>query len=334
MKRTLKTLLATAIALALSLPFSAAVFAQGNISIFIDGVELQMDVPPQIINDRVMVPLRVVSENFGWSAEWFEDSQGIELRQGIPNTQNFMTINMSIADPVVTFNVVDTDGAIVEDLPQRQETIDSPPVIVGDRTLVPLRFVAEAFGYSAEWDEASRTVNLIDPAQFDMTADPRPGDIVATISTSMGDIAIRLFPEHAPLAAENFTTLAERGFYDGIIFHRVINNFMIQTGCPHGTGMGGESIWGEPFDDEFSAQLTHVRGALSMANAGPRTNGSQFFIVQSPDGTPWLNGSHTVFGFVVSGMDVVDAIAASPVGFADRPVQEISIVGISVETVE
>ena len=131
---------------------------------------------------------------------------------------------------------------------------------------------------------------------------------VATFKTNQGDIKVKLFADIAPKTVENFTTHAKNGYYDNGIFHRVIRDFMIQGGDPEGTGMGGESIWGGSFEDEFSDKLLNVRGALSMANAGPNTNGSQFFIVQA-DETPWLNGKHTVFGQVIEGMDVVDKIA-------------------------
>lgn len=111
---------------------------------------------------------------------------------------------------------------------------------------------------------------------------PAAGDTVATIKTNMGDIKVVLFPDAAPKAVENFTTHAENGYYDGVIFHRVIPDFMIQGGDPLGKGIGGESIWGKPFKDEFSRDYHNLRGALCMANAGPNTNGSQFFIVQAP----------------------------------------------------
>ena len=113
------------------------------------------------------------------------------------------------------------------------------------------------------------------------TQAPASGEEVAVIKTSKGDIFVRLFPEHAPKAVENFKTHAKNGYYDGLIFHRVINDFMIQGGDPTGSGMGGESIWGKSFEDEFTPELHNLRGALSMANAGPNTNGSQFFIVQA-----------------------------------------------------
>lgn len=187
----------------------------------------------------------------------------------------------------------------------------------------------------------------------------KSGDIVAVMHTNMGDIEIKLFPEQAPKTVENFTTHAKNDYYNGIIFHRVIKDFMIQGGDPTGTGMGGESIWGRSFQDEFTPELHNLRGALCMANAGPNTNGSQFFIVQASDvpsnmleqmkdladngfppeiteayakmgGTPWLDFRHTVFGQVINGMDVVDAIANVQVGAADKPVNDVVILGIDI----
>ena len=168
---------------------------------------------------------------------------------------------------------------------------------------------------------------------------PQKGDTLAVMHTNMGDIKIKLFPEKAPKTVENFVTHSKNGYYNGLKFHRVINDFMIQGGDPRGNGTGGESIWGGSFSDEFNPELHNLRGALSMANSGPDTNGSQFFIVQAREvpsnmleqmrdledngfpaditaayealgGTPWLDFRHTVFGQVTEGMDVVDAIAA------------------------
>lgn len=192
--------------------------------------------------------------------------------------------------------------------------------------------------------------------------DIQQGDVVALMKTTLGDIKILLFPEAAPKTVENFTTHAKNGYYNGIIFHRVIPDFMIQGGDPTGTGRGGESIWGKSFEDEFNVDYHNIRGALSMANAGPSTNGSQFFIVQAKEvdggllsqmeqlsdrgfptecvedyralgGTPWLDFKHTVFGQVVEGMDVVDAIATVKTGFADKPVDDVVILGIDIEKI-
>jgi peptidyl-prolyl cis-trans isomerase B (cyclophilin B) len=178
----------------------------------------------------------------------------------------------------------------------------------------------------------------------------------ATIKTNFGDIKVQLFPKQAPKSVENFVGLAQKGYYDGIIFHRVIPDFMIQGGDPTGTGMGGESLWDKPFEDEFSQEVFNLRGALSMANAGPNTNGSQFFIVQKPQldagmsdqmkqagypeeivtaygngGTPWLDFRHTVFGAVSDGMDIVDKIAATETGMQDKPVKDVVIETITIE---
>ncbi|HEX3688746.1 MAG TPA: peptidylprolyl isomerase [Solirubrobacteraceae bacterium] len=148
----------------------------------------------------------------------------------------------------------------------------------------------------------------------------------ANMNTSLGTIAIELFDDDAPKTVENFRKLASDGFYDGIIFHRVIPDFMIQGGCPEGIGTGGP---GYTFEDEINEHKV-ARGALAMANAGPNTNGSQFFIV-TIDSAPWLDGKHTVFGKVTAGMDAVDAIESTPTGAADRPVDPPTIESIELD---
>lgn len=171
----------------------------------------------------------------------------------------------------------------------------------------------------------------------------------AMIKTNLGDIEVQLFPDQAPKTVENFTKLAEKGYYNGVIFHRVIPDFMIQGGDPTGTGRGGESIFGKAFEDEFSDQLFNFTGALSMANAGPNTNGSQFFIVsnehvpanmveemkavgypqevikhyQENGGTPWLDHRHTVFGQVINGMDIVKKISKVDRNGMDKPKKDV-----------
>jgi cyclophilin family peptidyl-prolyl cis-trans isomerase len=139
----------------------------------------------------------------------------------------------------------------------------------------------------------------------------------ATMHTSAGPIQLELFDEDAPKTVENFRKLSTDGFYDGLVFHRVIPDFMIQGGCPQGTGTGGP---GYTFEDEFNDHKIE-RGALAMANAGPNTNGSQFFIVTT-EAAPWLDGKHTVFGRVTEGMDAVDAIERTPTGANDRPIED------------
>jgi peptidyl-prolyl cis-trans isomerase B (cyclophilin B) len=141
-----------------------------------------------------------------------------------------------------------------------------------------------------------------------------------TLHTSEGDVTVQLYDDDAPKTVSNFKELATQGFYDGLIFHRVIKDFMIQGGCPQGTGTGGP---GYTFEDEINAHKVD-RGKLAMANAGPNTNGSQFFIV-TIDAAPWLDGKHTVFGEVTDGMDVVDRIEATETDGRDRPVDEVRI---------
>jgi cyclophilin family peptidyl-prolyl cis-trans isomerase len=149
---------------------------------------------------------------------------------------------------------------------------------------------------------------------------------VATIRTTEGPITLELFDEDAPKTVQNFKKLASEGFYDGVIFHRVIKDFMIQGGDPTGTGSGGP---GYTFEDEFNDHKV-VRGAIAMANAGPNTNGSQFFIV-TIGAAEWLDGKHTVFGRVTDGMDVVDKIEGTQTGPGDRPVNEIAMEGVDAE---
>jgi len=195
-------------------------------------------------------------------------------------------------------------------------------------------------------------VNLI---QFE---EPQVGDTIATIRTSEGEIKIRFFPEQAPKAVENFVTHSKNGYYNGLTFHRVICDFMIQGGDPKGDSTGGESIWGEPFEDEFSTDLWNFRGAVAMANSGADTNRSQFFIVQAsglaeqyPEqmaagkvpqkvidkyqevgGAPWLDGRYTVFGQVIEGMDVVDIIANVAVNNKYKPADDVIIETITIST--
>ena len=153
---------------------------------------------------------------------------------------------------------------------------------------------------------------------------------VAVIKTNMGTIEIELFADQTPKTVENFVGLSEKGYYNGVIFHRVIDSFMIQGGDPTGTGRGGESFWGGKFADEFVPTLRHDDpGILSMANAGPNTNGSQFFITLVA--TPWLDGKHTVFGKVINGMDVVLAIGKVKTGAGDKPVEDVVMEQVTIE---
>jgi peptidyl-prolyl cis-trans isomerase B (cyclophilin B) len=207
---------------------------------------------------------------------------------------------------------------------------------------------------SQQAKEGNKQVNGSDYPQ--LTKEVSNKEQVVEMETSMGNIKMKLFPQYAPKAVENFVKHSEKGYYDGLIFHRVIKDFMIQGGDPNGNGTGGESIWGHPFEDEISDKLFNIRGALAMANSGPNTNGSQFFIVQNPKldpslkdqlekagypkeiisayeekgGSPWLDQHYTVFGQVIEGMDVVDKIANTPTAAQDKPKEDIVIKKIQV----
>jgi peptidyl-prolyl cis-trans isomerase B (cyclophilin B) len=196
---------------------------------------------------------------------------------------------------------------------------------------------------------------------------PEKAEQIATFHVrNFGDFKVKFFPEVAPKAVENFVTHAKNGYYDGLTFHRVMKEFMIQGGDPKGDGTGGESIWGKPFEDEFTPNLRNFRGALSMANCGPNTNGSQFFIVQASKettaayltdasnsanspfaqsipsktlekyievgGTPWLDDHHTVFGHVIEGLDTVDKIAAVETDTNDKPIEDVTIEKIEISS--
>ncbi|MGT2666952.1 peptidylprolyl isomerase [Streptococcus rifensis] len=211
---------------------------------------------------------------------------------------------------------------------------------------------------SAQYAEALKADSSAFPQLSETVAD---NEAQVILHTSSGDISIKLFPEYAPLAVENFLTHAKAGYYDGVIFHRVIQDFMIQGGDPLGNGTGGESIWagkddsidsGRGFANEISAYLYNIRGALAMANAGADTNGSQFFINQNTQdfssrldpegfpapiieaykngGNPSLDGGYTVFGQVISGMDVVDSIATTDTDDSDKPMTDITINSIEI----
>ena len=194
----------------------------------------------------------------------------------------------------------------------------------------------------------------MDYPQLDLTKAEGPQ---ATIKTSLGEVKVQLFAKLAPKTVKNFVELAKKGYYNGVLFHRVIPDFMIQGGDPTGTGRGGESIYGEAFEDEFSDQLFNFNGALSMANAGPNTNGSQFFIVSASrvpasvleqvkmvgypqeiidhyketGGTPWLDHRHTVFGQVISGMEIVEKISKVDRDGMDKPKKDVMMNEITIE---
>jgi len=152
---------------------------------------------------------------------------------------------------------------------------------------------------------------------------------VVTLHTNHGNVTLEIFADKVPRTAKNFVELARKGYYDGTIFHRIIQDFMLQGGDPTGTWRGGESIYGEKFEDEFHPELTHKKGVISMANAGPNTNGSQFFIVHASD-TTWLDGKHSIFWQVIKGLEIADLIATVPTDNGDRPFKKVEITHITI----
>lgn len=195
-------------------------------------------------------------------------------------------------------------------------------------TSSPEKEIAKIYQGSPEEFNANKNTIMSEFKQADM---PQKGEQIVVMKTSKGAIKIRLFPEFAPKTVENFVGLIEKKYYDGIIFHRVMSDFMIQGGDPTGSGRGGESLWGKKFEDEFNKNLKNIHGALSMANAGPNTNGSQFFIVQKAEGAVWLDGRHSVFGQVFEGMDVIDAIAKVDCDGNDKPLEDVVMEKVRVE---
>ncbi len=195
------------------------------------------------------------------------------------------------------------------------------------KIILPLFLVMIAYGLLFAYGKLNNlNSNTSDKGNYFMS----DSITVAIIKTNMGTIEIELFADQTPKTVENFVGLAEKGYYEGVIFHRVIKNFMLQAGDPTGTGRGGASFWGGKFEDEFVSDLKHdTPGILSMANAGPNTNGSQFFITLVP--TPWLDGKHTVFGKVINGMDVVYAIGEVKTAAGDRPVNEVVMEEVTIE---
>lgn len=238
----------------------------------------------------------------------------LSLYQGQPDKKGVVTVQMATSD---------------NPLLAEAEARDAMLVATGSGKVRFYMFTNDDSVQKSDRDihnEKPRTLNAGKKAEEE-EREARMGTS-ATIHTTMGDIGIRLFPQHAPKAVENFTVHARNGYYNGIIFHRVIRKFMIQTGDPLGDGTGGESIWGKEFEDEFSPELRHDKPyTVSMANAGPGTNASQFFI--TTERTPWLDDKHTVFGRCVKGMDVVHQIENTKV-WKEKPVDDIKIINISI----
>ncbi len=249
-------------------------------------------------------------------------------------------------------------------------------------TYLPIRYVANSLGSKVGYDEGLKEILVTDvyseyavyrESDLPQFSELQVGEVLATLHTNYGDITFRFFPEYAPLAVENFLTHASNGYYDGLTFHRVINDFVIQGGDPLGDGTGGESIYGGDFENEITLNLRHFSGALAMANAGADTNSSQFYIVEADTldvgladevewikdnplelvgdslytqdimspviadkylelgGLPTLDGSYTVFGQVVDGMDIVHNIAEVDTDISDKPIEDVVIESITLE---
>lgn len=190
------------------------------------------------------------------------------------------------------------------------------------KSIVFLIVVIFSLGYAQEQNQTVGTTESNVTAEANATQ--KAEQTIVVLETNQGTLEVKMFPKVAPLAVENFTTHVQNGYYNGLIFHRVIKNFMIQGGDPTGTGTGGESIWNKEFVNEYAPNVIFDRPfLLAMANHGPNTNGSQFFITTQV--TPWLNGGYTIFGEVVSGQDTVTKIENTQTGMADRPVSEQKI---------
>lgn len=236
----------------------------------------------------------------------------IALYQGQPDKKGVVTLQMAASD---------------NPLLAEAEARDAMLVATGSGKVRFYMFTNDNTVSKSERDihnEKPRTLGLTTKVEESKNERLATG---ATIHTTMGDIQIRMFPQHAPKAVENFTVHAKEGYYNGIIFHRIIRKFMIQTGDPLGDGTGGESIWGKDFEDEFTPSLRHDKPyTVSMANAGPGTNASQFFI--TTERAPWLDDKHTIFGRCIKGMDVVHTIENAKV-WKERPVDDIKIINIT-----
>ena len=278
----------------------------------------------------------------------------IKSPRQVPFNQNKMkklTLFLFIIIATLTFTactgedsgLLDTDMGTVETTSTTDSTKLNFDEIEISTTEIPSDTKSENIGSDAT-DSTKIESNALDslteePVKIEpinettMRTTPEKGDTIATIKTNKGVIKMLLYTNQAPETTKNFIELAKAKKYDGVIFHRVINDFMIQTGdFENQNGTGGYTYQGPGtlIKDEFGPGLKHLRGAVSMANAGPNTGGSQFFIVQKSDGTDWLNGKHSIFGFVYEGMDVVDAIAAVEADAGNKPLSDIKMEDVAI----
>jgi len=268
------------------------------VSVYLNGELQTYSTPATIIDGRAFLPFREIFEDLQATVNWNEATRTVQAIKGRS------TIELTIGKPELTLG----DTTI---------KLDTAPQILHDRTMVPVRYIAEVLGSQVKWDADTRAIHICSngctqydaaPAmQLDLTK-----DYTAVLHTDRGAITIQLFDNEAPTTVNNFVFLARDGFYDGIKFHRIIQDFMIQTGDPLGRGVGGP---GYQFADELPPVKPYAPGIVAMANAGPNTNGSQFFIgtgksVENLNKYP----NYTVFGEVTAGLDVLQSIAAVPVG--------------------
>ena len=254
-----------------TMAMSCAANAATTANITVNGSPIDSDAV--IVDGRTLVPVRGVFEKLGFTVEWTNETKtanfkgagfSIDIKSG---EKGFYCLNTRTGE----------NNLVQPDVPQQ---------IIDGHFYIPLRAVSEAIGANVSWNSETKTAEIVkkdSKLELPQLSAPKKGDTAATIHTNMGDISVVLYPQYAPKAVENFVTHAKNGYYNGVIFHRVINDFMIQGGDPTGTGMGGESIWGKDFENEVNFELRNFRGALCMANAGPDTNGSQFYIVQCKD---------------------------------------------------
>lgn len=341
MKKTVLTFLLTVI-------FAVPVIAKDTI-IIANGNEIKLDNPIKIIDNISYIPLREISEKIlNADISWDLSSKSVILNNGLA----------TVIVPIGSNNISVNDT---------QKTIDAPAFIENGITYVPVRALSEGFNMTVEYENKTITISNNTLPQLSPL---EKGETIAIMHTNYGDIKFRFFPEYAPMAVENFLTLADEGYYDNVTFHRVINDFMIQGGDPTAIGTGGESIWGTDFENEVTPDLRHFRGALCMANSGIEpSNGSQFYIVQNRDtsdfinsinrflprtitgtditygelypdnvlkayedlgGYPSLDFGYTIFGQVIEGMDIVDIIASVETDNNNKPVKDVIITGIDI----
>lgn len=281
-------------------------FAEENVNVKLNDELLVFDTQPQIINDRTLVPMRKIFEEIGAQVQWDDG-----------------TVNASYNDTEITLTVGDKTAVIKKADDIQNITLDTEPMLINDRTLVPLRFVGESLGLNVAWDENEQTVYL---CKYE-----KPAAIMDV--DGYGRMVIELYPEYAPKTVANFIKLAKSGFYNGLTYHRVIKDFMIQGGDPMGTGFGGSS---ETIKGEFAANgftqntLAHKRGVISMARSMQYNSASSQFFIMHQDNA-YLDGEYAAFGKVKSGIGVVDKIANVKTDANDKPLESVVISSIVID---